>query len=216
MLTQMADRDHFGSTVPLMELIIIRHGRPARVENAEGAADPELTDIGHQQAKAMADWVRAESLDRIYVSSMVRARQTSAPLEEAFGMEAIVDDGVREFDDDADHYIPVEEMKKDKEAWRAFLKESVNETRDVFNNTVVTAIQAIVDDNKGKKVAIVCHGGVINAWASDVLGLDGSMFFNPNYTSLNRFMCASSGERSVLSLNDVGHLRDKPELYLYH
>lgn len=199
-----------------MELIIIRHGRPARVENAEGAADPELTDIGHQQAEAMAEWMKAESLDRIYVSSMVRARQTSAPLEAAFGMEAIVDDGVREFDDDADHYIPVEEMKKDKEAWRAFLAETSGITRDEFNNKVVSAIQAIVDDNRGKKVAIVCHGGVINAWASDVLGLNGAMFFNPNYTSINRFMCASSGERSVLSLNDVGHLRDKPELYLYH
>lgn len=199
-----------------MELIIIRHGRPARVENAEGAADPELTDIGHRQAEAMAGWMKAESLDRIYVSSMVRARQTSGPLEAAFGIEAIVDDGVREFDDDADHYIPVEEMKKDKEAWRAFLAETSGITRNDFNNKVVSAIQAIVDDNKGKKVAIVCHGGVINAWASDVLGLNGAMFFNPNYTSLNRFMCASSGERSVLSLNDVGHLRDKPELYLYH
>ena len=212
----MSDRDRFGSTVRTMELIIIRHGRPARVENAAGAADPELTDIGHQQAQAMADWMRAESLDRIYVSSMVRARQTSAPLEAAFGMEAIVDDGVREFDDDANEYIPVEELKKDKEAWRAYLKETSNLTRDDFNQTVVSAIRAIVDDNKGNKVAIVCHGGVINAWASDVLGLDGSMFFNPNYTSINRFMCASSGERSVLSLNDVGHLRDKPELYLYH
>ncbi len=199
-----------------MELIIIRHGRPARVENATGAADPELTDIGHRQAEAMAEWMRAESLDRIYVSSMVRARQTSAPLEAAFGMEAIVDDGVREFDDDADHYIPVEELKKDKEAWRAYLAETADITRDDFNAKVVAALHAIVADNKGKKVAVVCHGGVINAWASDVLGLNGAMFFNPNYTSINRFMCASSGERSVLSLNDVGHLRDKPELYLYH
>ncbi len=199
-----------------MELIIIRHGRPERIENADGPADPDLTDVGHAQAQAMADWMKGEPLDHIYVSSMVRARQTAAPLEAAFGIEATVEDGVREFDDDASHYIPVEEMKKDKEAWKAFLAENGSKTRDKFNNTVVSSLTEIVDSNRGKKVAVVCHGGVINAWAADVLGLDASMFFNPNYTSINRFMCASSGERSVLSLNDMGHLRDKPELYLYH
>jgi probable phosphoglycerate mutase len=54
----------------------------------------------------------------------------------------------------------------------------------------------------------VCHGGVINAWAAHLLGLPRVLFFSPHYTSLNRFVAASSGQRSVVSLNETGHLRD--------
>jgi probable phosphoglycerate mutase len=57
-------------------------------------------------------------------------------------------------------------------------------------------------------VAVVCHGGVINAFAGEVLGIrEPFLFFDPGYTSISRFLAAKSGERSVLSLNETGHLR---------
>lgn len=199
-----------------MELIIIRHGRPERIENADGAvADPELTEVGHDQASAMAGWMKAERLDAIYVSPMARARQTSNPLEAALGIEATVVPGVREFDDGESAYIPMEELKADKEAWKAFLEENADMTRDEFRAEVLESLTDITASNRGKKVAVVCHGGVINTYAADVLGLGGAMFFNPHYTSINRFMVASSGERSVVSLNDCGHLRSNPALQLH-
>jgi hypothetical protein len=40
-----------------------------------------------------------------------------------------------------------------------------------------------------------------------VIGFEPKMFFNPNYTSINRFMAASSGEKSVVSLNEYHHLK---------
>lgn len=198
-----------------MELIIIRHGRPERIENAVGPADPPLTDVGHRQSSELGTWLQAERIDRLYVSPMVRARETARPVEEILGMEAAVVNGVREFDDHAAEYIPMEELKEDKEAWKAMLEEMSGETRDEFRTEVLTSMAEIVGTNRGKRVAVVCHGGVINAYASDVLGLNGEMFFNPHYTSINRFMCASSGERSVVSLNDIGHLRAHPDLVLY-
>lgn len=199
-----------------MELIIIRHGRPERIETPDGEVpDPALTDVGHQQALAMAEWMKAEHLDAIYASPMVRARETSAPLESAFEMEATVVPGVREFHDGESAYIPVEEMKADKEAWKAYLAENENMTRDDFRAEVLESLNEITASNRGKKVAVVCHGGVINTYAADVLGLGGAMFFNPHYASINRFMVASSGERSVVSLNDCGHLRSNPSLLLY-
>jgi len=199
-----------------MELIIIRHGRPERIDNADGeVADPGLTEIGHGQAAAMGDWMQAEHLDAIYVSPMARARQTSAPLESVFDMEATVVPGVREFDDGESAYIPFEEMKADRELWKAYLAESHDKTRDEFRAEVLDSLAEITASNRGKKVAVVCHGGVINAYASDVLGLGGAMFFNPHYSSINRFMVASSGERSVVSLNDCGHLRATPDLLLH-
>lgn len=198
-----------------MELIIIRHGRPERIENADGdVADPVLTESGHQQAKLLAEWLHGEHLDALYVSPMARARQTATPLEEIFRMEAEVVPGVREFDDGESAYIPMEELKEDKEAWRAYLAENERMTRDEFRAEVLEALNQITTANRSKRVAVVCHGGVINTYAADVLGLGGQMFFAPDYTSINRFMVASTGERSVLTLNDTGHLRARPDLLL--
>ena len=39
-----------------------------------------------------------------------------------------------------------------------------------------------------------------------VIGLAPKLFFNPYYTSVNRFLIAGSGERSVVTLNDRAHL----------
>ena len=48
---------------------------------------------------------------------------------------------------------------------------------------------------------------MINAWAAHVLGIDAPIFFDPGYTSVQRFLAASTGERSVRSLNETAHLR---------
>ena len=48
----------------------------------------------------------------------------------------------------------------------------------------------------------------MNAWAAHVLGLEPTLFFQPAYTSVSRFLAAGSGERSVLSLNETAHLRE--------
>lgn len=195
-----------------MELILIRHGRPERIEGASGGADPNLTDVGHAQAQAAATWLASESIDGIYVSSMARARQTSAPLEAALSMEATVDARIKEFDATHADYIPMEELKQDKEAWHRYLAAEARSTRSEFADTVMSGIDDIVAAHRGQRIAVVCHGGVINSLASRVLGLPDRMFFNPFYTSINRVMCSSSGVRSIVSLGDIGHLRDHPEL----
>src|SRR3712207_5965516 len=37
-----------------MELLIIRHGLPVRIDDAGGPADPELSEEGHRQAALVA------------------------------------------------------------------------------------------------------------------------------------------------------------------
>jgi probable phosphoglycerate mutase len=75
-----------------------------------------------------------------------------------------------------------------------------------FREVVAVAVERIIEAHPGNTVTIVCHGGVINAWASHVLGRPDPLFFEPFYTSVNRFLASSRGHRSVVSLNDLGHL----------
>ncbi|MDY7102942.1 MAG: histidine phosphatase family protein [Actinomycetota bacterium] len=197
-----------------MELVLIRHARPHHIDGADGPADPPLTDIGHRQALAMADWFGAEPVDALYVSPLARARQTVAPLERLLGREATVIDGVREFDADGSSYVPIEVLRRDKVAWRAYLAEEAALDRAGFAREVTATLEEVVVSHRGQRVAVVCHGGVINVWASHLLGLEPRLFFNPDYTSINRFLGASSGERSIVSLNETAHLRADPDLRL--
>ena len=94
-----------------MELLIIRHGLPVRIDDAGGPADPELSDEGHAQARRLADWLRHDRIDAVFTSPMRRARQTAAPLAEVLGVEPIVDDELAEFDRGQHFYVPLEELK---------------------------------------------------------------------------------------------------------
>lgn len=195
-----------------MELIVIRHALPLRVEQADGAADPGLSEAGVAQAEHMAQYVAAERIDALFSSPMRRAVQTAAPLAEATGLTPTIVDDVAEWDRHASSYIPAEELKASgTENWIEQLNgDNMGEDAVAdFHQRVIAALETIVEQHRGQTVAVVCHGGVINAYIAHVMGLPlelpGALY--PNYTSLHRFAAASSGERSVLALNETAHLR---------
>ena len=195
-----------------MELLIIRHGLPVRRELTEGAADPELAPEGHEQAARLARYLESEQIDAIYASPMARAKETAVPLAEPFGMEIAISPGVAEWDQNSPEYVPVEELKAANDPrWQAMLdgEWSSDESEADFRARVLDAVEAIVNDHKGQRVAVVCHGGIINGYLSHVLGLGefARGFFYPNYTSINRVAAASSGERSIVTVNETSHLR---------
>src|SRR5215211_7728329 len=194
---------------PGVELILVRHGLPVRIDDADGPADPQLSDEGRAQAVRLANWLAKDPIDAVYVSPMRRARETAAPLADALGLDPVVDDELAEFDRDAHFYIPLEELKAagDPRYLSMIQGEADGEVdQETFREVVRVAVERIVEAHPGNTVAIVCHGGVINAWASAVLGLPDPLFFVPHYTSVNRFLASSRGHRSVVSLNDLGHL----------
>jgi len=193
-----------------MELILVRHGLPVRQVLDAGHADPGLSAIGHRQADLVARWLEPVRIDAVYVSPMNRAIQTSRPYETLTGCSVVVTEGVAEFGRDARSYVPAEQLKvEDYEAWHALATHGgISEMElKTFSSVVVCAMKEIISSHKSETVLVFCHGGVINVWACHVLGLPARMLFEPNYTSINRFLCASTGERNIASLNESAHLR---------
>jgi len=105
----------------------------------------------------------------------------------------------------------MEDLKEhDYEQWKVLVSGGYAAEVDflAFRGEVVTGVEQIIADNPGRRVVVFCHGGVINAWAAHVLGMKPQLFIDVSYTSVNRFWAASSGERSLGSLNEAAHLRD--------
>ena len=143
---------------------------------------------------------------------MARAKETAAPLAAALDIEIRISPGVAEWDQNSPEYVPVEELKAANDPrWQAMLagEWASDESEEDFRARVLDAIETIINDHRGDKVAVVCHGGIINGYLSHILGLGefARGFFYPNYTSINRVAAASSGERSVVTVNETSHLR---------
>jgi probable phosphoglycerate mutase len=196
-----------------VDLLLIRHAEPVRIVDADGPADPPLRERGQHQAELLGQWLATEPLDSIWASPLRRARETAAAVAAHHGLEVMIDDELAEFDKEATSYIPYEELKATKDERFLAMAEGRLEDYDidpaVFQAGVVAAIDRVIHANPGRTVGVVCHGGVINAYLAHVLGIDKLLFFEPGYTSISRVAAARSGERSVVSLNELAHLRHR-------
>jgi probable phosphoglycerate mutase len=197
-----------------VELWLIRHGLPLRIDGGEGPADPALAPAGVDQAELLASWWAPHGCDAVYASPMRRARETAQPLADALGLPVVTDDGLKEFDAHLNFYVPLEELRADEEVWKRLVEEwlspEAEAERQRFRESVIETIDAIVAAHQGERVAVVCHGGVINAYLSGVLSLPGTIWFEPAYTSVSRALI-SGGFKQVVSVNETPHL---PELVL--
>ncbi|MFM2182251.1 MAG: hypothetical protein RJB61_545 [Actinomycetota bacterium] len=195
-----------------MELLLIRHALPVRRELAEGIADPELAPAGREQAQRLADYLADEPIDALFSSPMRRALETAEPISRRAGLGVTVVDDVAEWDRKSSEYVPLEELKAagdprwhDIVAGRAPMGD---ETPASFRARVVDAVEALIDANPGRRIAVTCHGGVVNAYLAHVLELPvGRDFFYPNYTSIHRVAASRRGHRSIVTVNETAHLR---------
>jgi 2,3-bisphosphoglycerate-dependent phosphoglycerate mutase len=195
-----------------VELILIRHALPVRREVLEGAADPELSEDGLAQARLLADYLGTEPIHAVYASPLRRAVQTAQPLSQRLDLTVTIVEDVAEYDRLSSAYIPVEELKATNDPrWQQMLAdtwEDRDETRAEFGDRVQAALDTIITDHPSQNVAVVCHGGVVNAYLARVLGTpDSSAFFYPNYTSIHRVVAGRGGQRQILSINETPHLR---------
>lgn len=197
-----------------MELLLIRHALPVRRELDQGIADPQLSPEGLAQAEHLAQYLSTEKIHAVYASPLRRAQQTAAPLAANQGVSIVTEDDVAEWDRNSNEYVPVEELKAANDPrWQAMLRGEWNvheESPDEFNGRCVDAVERLIAQHSGQTIAIVCHGGVINAYLVHILGLTVNVqgFFYPNYTSIHRVAAARSGERSIVTINETSHLRN--------
>ncbi|MCB0025662.1 MAG: histidine phosphatase family protein, partial [Caldilinea sp.] len=84
-------------------VILVRHGETTANHEQRwyGALDAPLTERGQHQVQAtgerFAQRRAGAPVDALYVSPLPRARSTAAAISAALDMEAIVDEGLREF-----------------------------------------------------------------------------------------------------------------------
>lgn len=169
--------------------------------------------MGFSQAAHLADWLGEEPLDAVVSSPLRRAIETARVVAEGAGVPLTVVDGLAEFDRHAREYVPIEEMLATGDPRLGGVIESggwgdTSVDPAAFRDAVVVTLDEIIAQHRGRTVAVVCHGGVINSYLGAVLGLaDPRGFFVPAYTGVCRVAASGSGVRTLRSVNEITHLR---------
>lgn len=157
-----------------MKLYLIRHGQSLvnLKEYADTNFDAGLTPLGADQAARLAAWMPAHvpHLDKLFASTMQRARETVAPLAQAYDVPVSFDDRIREIGNNRlDHTPwPAEDLPQFADFWgseRPFSSMTPGreggESLSHFRSRVGMFIEELVETSIGMVVAAVCHGGVI-------------------------------------------------------
>jgi broad specificity phosphatase PhoE len=193
-----------------MQLIFVRHALPVRQVLDSGRADPALSSTGSAQAVALGDWLGREPVDAVATSPARRAVETAAPLARRCRLTPVTIADLDEFDAGSASYVPVEEMRATGDPRWHLLRQgrlygTDSEARE-FRARVVAAVESLVAAHPARRVAVVCHGGVINAYLGHILGIDTPLWFSARYTGISRVLASRSGRRSLVTLNETPHL----------
>ena len=199
-----------------MRLLIIRHGESeADLSDVhEGRADFALTERGHRQAQAMAEYVAANyRIDRIYASTLTRAMQTARHLSDATGVPIQPEPDLMEFNNGllaglshkeaAKKYPRVPDLPPDQSVYG---QESLVEFRDRAEKMLAKILAEAAND---ETVAVVTHGGTINQLYHAFLKLpvkDGT-FFSTADTGIHEWIVEPT-ECRVARSNYDAHTKD--------
>jgi 2,3-bisphosphoglycerate-dependent phosphoglycerate mutase len=95
-----------------MEIVLVRHAEPEWVRDGLQVENPPLTERGHRQAERLGAMLADESFDEVFVSPLVRARQTAAPILERLGHREVIDNWLEEIRDPGWHGSPAEKAEQ--------------------------------------------------------------------------------------------------------
>ena len=150
-----------------MKLLIVRHGESEAdiLKVCEGWADFSLTERGNKQALKTGKWIVDHyNIDKIYTSTLKRARETAHYLEELTGLSAIGRDNLKEFNNGLRAGLPYEEAYQKYPAVEVPIHKALykQESKLEFRMRVESVLSEILSQNlSDNTIVIVTHGETI-------------------------------------------------------
>jgi isoleucyl-tRNA synthetase len=203
----------------LTKLVFVRHG-----ESESNAADIiycgtdkyALTEKGRGQISAAAEKLKidlAPQKDKIifYASPLLRTKESAEIIGKTLGLEAIIDNDLREIDLGAWNDRTRDDLEKNDELRRKYLAAKPEDKMDIpFGGTGETQTQVgermynwllkILPENEGKTILIVSHSDPIDDLISLLRGRSkheaGLSLYSPDYHTHN-------GEIKTVYLNNA-------------
>lgn len=202
-----------------MRLLLIRHGESEGNARGiiQGRVDTRLTELGREQAQQTAEALAEHGITEVVSSPLLRARESAEIIAERLGVPLSFDDDLMEYDHGDISGLTREDLAEHfPEIARAGVARPVDgfwpvipgeEGRSAFVARIERVLARLSE--KGGRIAVVTHGGLINAACHVVLGLDyvnKPSTFRSGNGSITEINVDRSGVRILLRQNDTCHI----------
>ena len=197
-------------------ILATRHGQTAwnAALRIQGQLDIGLNDLGRWQARRLALACADEALDAVYTSDLARARDTAQALADEAGLEVRTDAGLRERGFGVFEGLTYAEVEsrfpEQARRWRqrdAGFGPDGGEVLQVFYERAVAAVVALAARHRGQHIAVVAHGGVLDALyrAATRIALDAPRSWQLDNAGINRLLASDDG-LVLVGWADTAHL----------
>ncbi|MCP3934721.1 MAG: histidine phosphatase family protein [Actinomycetia bacterium] len=201
-------------------LILVRHGQQRWPDPTTSVpadwADPPLSEKGVAQAQCVGRWLADRPISAVYSSHLLRANDTGKAIAAHHGLDVEVVEDLAEihlYGGLASDEKPVDLLghKAVAGVWERFVQTQkwdsypFTESSSDFRRRVGWAIESTIVEHPGETVVVACHGGVINAYLAELLGVHVDMFFRPFHASSHRLLYGQ-GRRVIETLNEDSYL----------
>ncbi len=201
-----------------LEVVLVRHGQqiPPEARTTEQRFDPPLSAIGERQVDAVAAHLADEPIDAVYSSHLERAHRTGLGIAARHELDVTVLEDLREIElfsaiPQGESWASVNARPEMQEAGAAFVETGRwsafphGETSDDFRDRIVRAMTDVISRHDTGKIVVACHGGVINTYLAELLGIDRDFWYRTAHCSVNRLLVGDS-RQAVWNLNETHHL----------
>ncbi len=204
----------------MTELLVIRHGETDwnRQQRFQGQIDVPLNEVGRQQAARLGARLADEPIEVLLASDLKRAQATAAELTRSPAQQVLAEPLWREQAFGVLEGLDVPTIRRRHAAlWAQWKRHDADfalpggESNRDFHARVLRALDALLARHRGRRVAVVTHGGVLDMlWRKvHALPLHGPRTCEIPNAGINRLRW-SAGRLQIVSWGDAAHLDGLP------
>lgn len=200
-------------------IYLIRHGLTDfnKAKKFQGSSDIPLNEAGRAQAAKLSKRILDSGiqLDKVYVSKLIRTKQTIQPLLDELGIDAEVIDGIEEIDagdmEGVEFNALLEQypevMTKYNEAPYEVDMPTGESGAEVYKRGS-EAFERIVKEHPGKTILVISHGFLIQLLLGYIKGTPTSKIgYNVHRnTAVTKIEVDSNGNKEIVYEGDDSHL----------
>lgn len=151
-------------------LLLIRHGQARAAGTSLLGRETPLSELGRQQAAAVARAISGDRIAAVYTSPLPRAVETASLLCEQLGLMPILEPRLIEFEMGS---LAIEAIlaRPDLAIWRPDDRAADGESLRAFSARIAEACQLIAERHVGGCAILVAHAGTVDAALRWSLGL---------------------------------------------
>lgn len=208
------------------KLLLIRHGETKwnALGKFQGCTDIELSDAGIEQAEYLKKSIE-DSFDVVYTSPLMRAKKTAEVICDGTDIKPIVADNIREINFGEWEGLTIKEIAElYPEEFKKWRTDDIDAPICGGDKSIKLAcerakncVEKIIDENRGKTIAIVAHGGIIKATLIGLFGWNMSMYqkITLGNTAITEIRIKDNNNVMLTRLNDTSHLPKDMEIKSY-